>query len=115
MNLDHVFYFKKIVDRKYPDENYPNVDIQSVVAEVKRDIITLSDDDFIEVMISCFIPDLYKGMGKCEKLFTKLTELMVGEWWRRLGGTYRLPTKKAGTEDVELISDDFSIVCDADM
>ena len=52
-------------------------------------------------------------MGKCEKLFTKLTELMVGEWWRRLGGTYHLPTKKSGTEDVELIYDSFSIVCDA--
>ena len=42
-------------------------------------------------------------MGKKEKLFTKLTELMVGEWWRRIGGQYNLPTKKSGTEDVELI------------
>jgi hypothetical protein len=113
MNLDNVFYFKKIVDEKYPDEDRPAVDIQSVVDEVKDKIKSLSDPDFIEVIISCFIPDLYSGMGKCEKLFTKLTELMVGEWWRRMGGDYRLPTKKSGTEDVELKYGNYSIVCDA--
>jgi hypothetical protein len=113
MNLDNVFYFKNIVDTYYPDEDRPPVDIQQVVSVVKRDIQKLSDADFIEVIISCFIPDLYSGMGKCEKLFTKLTELMVGEWWRRLGGSYHLPTKKSGTEDVELIYGNTSIVCDA--
>ena len=113
MNLNNVFYFKNIVDSYYPDENRPPVDIQSVVEKVKKDITKLSDEDFTEVMISCFIPDLYSGMGKCEKLFTKLTELMVGEWWRRLGGSYHLPTKKSGTEDVELIYKNTSIVCDA--
>lgn len=113
MNLDNVFYFKNIVDTYYPDEDRPPVDIQQVVSVVKRDIQKLSDADFIEVIISCFIPDLYSGMGKCEKLFTKLTELMVGEWWRRLGGSYHLPTKKSGTEDVELIYRNTSIVCDA--
>lgn len=113
MNLNNVFYFKNIVDRYYPDENRAAVDIQSVVAQVQNQIQTLTDEDFIEVIISCFIPDLYSGMGKCEKLFTKLTELMVGEWWRRMGGSYRLPTKKSGTEDVELIYSNVSIACDA--
>lgn len=113
MKLSNVFYFKNIVDHYYPDENHPAVDIQSVVTVVKEDIKNLSDSDFIEVIISCFIPDLYSGMGKCEKLFTKLTELMVGEWWRRIGGSYNLPTKKSGTEDVELIYKKISIVCDA--
>ena len=113
MKLSNVFYFKNIVDGYYPDENRPAVDIQSVVAIVKEDIKKLSDADFIEVITSCFIPDLYSGMGKCEKLFTKLTELMVGEWWRRMGGSYNLPTKKSGTEDVELIYNTISIACDA--
>lgn len=113
MKLSNVFYFKNIVDHYYPDENRPAVDIQSVVAVVKEDIKKLTDADFIEVITSCFIPDLYSGMGKCEKLFTKLTELMVGEWWRRMGGSYNLPTKKSGTEDVELIYNTISIACDA--
>lgn len=113
MELSNIFYFKNIVDRYYPDENRPAVDIQAVVSVVKEEIKELPDADFSEVIISCFIPDLYSGMGKCEKLFTKLTELMVGEWWRRMGGAYNLPTKKSGTEDVELICDKISIVCDA--
>lgn len=113
MKLSNVFYFKNIVDQYYPDENRTAVDIQKVVAVVQKEIQKLNDDDFIEAIISCFIPDLYSGMGKREKLFTKLTELMVGEWWRRIGGDYRLPTKKSGTEDVELIYNNISIACDA--
>lgn len=113
MKRSNIFYFKNIVDSYYPDENCSPVNIQSVVRRVQVKIKTLSDEDFCEMMISCFIPDLYAGMGKCEKLFTKLTELMVGEWWRRMGGDYRLPTKKSGTEDVELIYKNTSIVCDA--
>jgi len=113
MDLRNVFYFKNIVDSYYPDEDRDPVAIQGVVESVQESITRLSDDDFSEVIISCFIPDLYSGMGKCEKLFTKLTELMVGEWWRRIGGTYRLPTKKSGTEDVELKYQNKSIACDA--
>lgn len=114
MNLSNVFYFKDIVDSVYPDENRAAVDIQAIVNELRESIQELSDDDFSEVIISCFIPDLYSGMGKKEKLFTKLTELMVGEWWRRMGGDYNLPTKKSGTEDVELIfNNSVHIVCDA--
>lgn len=112
MNVNNVFYIKNIVDKYYPTEDV-SVDTQTVVSFVKEDIKKLDDDSFSEMMISCFIPDLYSGMGKCEKLFTKLTELMVGEWWRRMGGSYKLPTKKSGTEDVELILDDSSVVCDA--
>lgn len=113
MKLSNIFYFRNIVDRYYPDENRPAVDIKYIVFVVKKDIKKIPDEDFIEVMISCFIPDLYSSMGKREKLFTKLTELMVGEWWRRMGGSYNLPTKKSGTEDVELIYNTISIACDA--
>lgn len=68
MYLDNVFYFKKIVDALYPDEDRPAVDIQSVVDEVRENIKSLSDSDFSEVIISCFIPDLYSGMGQDSKI-----------------------------------------------
>lgn len=113
MKLSNIFYFKNIVDSYYPDEKRPAVVMQQVVGRIRENIKDLSDEDFIEIIISCFIPDLYSGMGKREKLFTKLTELMVGEWWRRMGGQYNLPIKKSGTEDVELIYNSVSIVCDA--
>ena len=52
MNLDNVFFFKNIVDSYYPDEDRPPVDIQEVVSVVQKDITRLSDEDFIEVIIS---------------------------------------------------------------
>lgn len=111
MKKKNIFYLKEIVDKELPSEN-KTVDTKSVIDKVKIQIQTLSDDDFIEILIACFIPDLYKDQGKREKLFTKLSELLVGEWWRRLGGTFHLPTKKSGTEDVELIYHNVSVVCD---
>ncbi|MCD8220872.1 MAG: HindIII family type II restriction endonuclease [Clostridiales bacterium] len=113
MKLSNVFYFKHMVDYYYPDEDKSAVKIKTVIKKEQENIKLISDEDFTEIMICCFIPDLYSGMGKREKLFTKFTELMVGEWWRRMGGTYCLPTKKSGTQDVELIYDKISIVCDA--
>lgn len=113
MNPSNVFYFKNIVDSYYPNDDCDAVDIQSAVTKVTADINNLSDDDFIEVMIGCFIPDLYNEDGKREKLFTKLAELMVGEWWKRMGGSFELPTQKSSMEDVELIYNSISIVCDA--
>lgn len=112
MKKKNIFYLKEIVDKELPSE-HETVNTKSVVDKVKIQIQTLSDDDFIEILIACFIPDLYKDQGKREKLFTKLSELLVGEWWRRLGGTFHLPTKKSGTEDVELIYQNLSVVCDA--
>lgn len=112
MKDKNVFYIKNIVDSKIT-ENTPRVQTQKIVEETKTAITLLKDEDFIEVMIGCFIPDTYKDQGKKEKLYTKLSELVVGEWWRRMGGTYILPTKKSGTEDVEMILVDKSIVCDS--
>lgn len=112
MKDKNVFYIKNIVDGKITEET-PRVKTQKIVEETKNAITLLSNDDFIEVIIGCFIPDTYKDQGKKEKLYTKLSELVVGEWWRRMGGTYILPTKKSGTEDVEMILNDKSIVCDS--
>lgn len=112
MKDENAFYVKNIVDNEI-SENTKRVDTAKIVEKVQKNIIELSDKDFIEVMIGCFIPDVYRDQGKKEKLYTKISELLVGEWWRRMGGTYKLPTKKSGTEDVEMILNDCSIVCDA--
>lgn len=112
MENKNVFYVKNIVDDKI-SENTKSVQTIQIVKEVQKDIKKLSDKDFIEVMLGCFIPDVYRDQGKKEKLYTKISELLVGEWWRRMGGKYNLPTKKSGTEDVEIIFNNCSIVCDA--
>lgn len=112
MKDKNIFYIKNIVDKEITDST-KRVNTQKIVNTTKEEIKVLSDDDFIEILISCFIPDTYRDQGKKEKLYTKLSELLVGEWWRRMGGSYVLPTKKSGTEDVEMILENKSIVCDS--
>ena len=112
MKDKNIFYIKSIVDKEITDAT-KRVNTQKIVNTTKEEIKKLTNEDFIEVLISCFIPDTYRDQGKKEKLYTKLSELLVGEWWRRMGGVYVLPTKKSGTEDVEMILDNKSIVCNS--
>lgn len=100
-----------IVVRDLEDKLEP-VETNKLVEEFRKQIRVLDEKNFIEVMISCFIPDTYRGQGLREKLYTKLAEVIVGEWWIRLGGDIKLHTTKSGIEDVELIYSDKSIVCD---
>lgn len=121
MKENNIFLIKKFVDKQIPkymdiievEETEDIVQTQKIVKIFSKQIRELEEDDFIEVMISCFIPDTYRDNGRREKLYTKLAEVVVGEWWRRLGGKIVIPTTKSGTEDVELIIEDISIVCDA--
>lgn len=112
MKDKNIFYIMSIVDKEITDAT-KRVNTQKIVNTTKEEIKKLTNEGFIEVLISCFIPDTYRDQGKKEKLYTKLSELLVGEWWRRMGGVYVLPTKKSGTEDVEMILDNRSIVCDS--
>lgn len=112
MHLENVFFIMNFVDSKI-NEAENNKITSKLVEEFTLKLKSLSNSDFIEVLITCFIPDIYVDNGKKEKLYTKLVEVLVGEWWRRMGGTYNLPTKKSGREDVEIIYESKSIVCDA--
>lgn len=112
MKVSNIFLIKQFVDDNIT-ESTVKVETTKLVAKFQEDIKKLDDDDFIEMMISCFIPDTYRDNGKKEKLYTKLSEVVIGEWWKRLGGEFIIPTKKSGTEDVELINENISVVCDA--
>lgn len=123
MKKENIFFLKDFVDFKIPknmdivirelEENLGSIKTEDIVDEFIEKIKKLEDDDFIEVMIGTFIPDNYRDQGRREKLFTKLSEVVVGEWWNRIGGERIIPTLKSGTEDVELIYLNKSIVCDA--
>lgn len=112
MKDSNIFLIKKFVDKEI-SELVESVDTQKIVEKFINEIQDLEEEDFIEVLISCFIPDTYRDNGKREKLYTKLAEVLVGEWWNRIGGDFVIPTKKSGTEDVELNYSNKSIVCDA--
>ena len=123
MKDSNIFFIKNFVDRNIPkhkdivvrdlEENLEIIETNKLVSEFISQLKSLQEDDFIEVMISCFIPDTYRDQGRREKLYTKLAEVVVGEWWYRLGGDIVIHTAKSGTEDVELINNNESIVCDA--
>ena len=84
MKDKNIFYIKSIVDKEITDAT-KRVNTQKIVNTTKEEIKKLTNEDFIEVLIGCFIPDTYRDQGKKEKLYTKLSELLVGEWWRRMG------------------------------
>ena len=65
MKDENAFYVKNIVDNEI-SENTKRVDTAKIVEKVQKNIIELSDKDFIEVMIGCFIPDVYRDQGKKE-------------------------------------------------
>lgn len=112
MKDTNIFLIKQFVDSEINEYTKP-VKTKKLVTLFQEKIQQLNNEDFIEVMISCFIPDTYKKNGKKEKLYTKLAEVVVAEWWNRVGGQAIIQTKKSGTEDVELVFNDKSIVCDA--
>ena len=112
MKNTNIFLIKEFVDNKISEQT-EKVDTKELVKEFQKEIQQLDDEDFIEVMISCFIPDTYKNNGKKEKLYTKLAEVLVAEWWKRVGGQAIVQSKKSGIEDVELAFKAKSIVCDA--
>jgi hypothetical protein len=73
----------------------------------------LDDKDFAILLIhSGFIPDQYLNDSSDETLYSKLVEVLVAEWGRRVGHLTSLPTAKASLEDVTLVHEDAVIVSD---
>lgn len=86
------------------------------IATAFADQVTkLSSQEFAFLLChSGFIPETYGADSSQETLFSKLVEVLVGEWALRLGFTKTtLPTKKASIEDVTISDDEHVIVCDA--
>ena len=72
MKDKNIFYIKSIVDKEITDAT-KRVNTQKIVNTTKGEIKKLTNEDFIEVLIGCFIPDTYRDQGKKEKLYTKLS------------------------------------------
>ncbi len=64
INKNNIFLLKEIVDKTYPNEDMPPASIPEIVIRMKHLLSKICDADFIEMLIGCFIPDLYDGMGK---------------------------------------------------
>ncbi len=74
---------------------------EAAVKLLLAELASLSDQDFAFLLThSGFIPDHYGDDSSEETLYTKLIEVLLFEWGRRLGFDRRLPTAKSSTEDV---------------
>ena len=73
-----------------------------------------SDDQLADLLIySGYIPDLYDNDSSQETLFSKLVEVLVCEWARRMGFSSRFIKQKASYEDVNITINGKVLVCDA--
>ena len=87
-------------------------DASTNLSRVLREEFT---DDRLEKMImtSGWIPDLYANDSSEETLYSKMIEVLVAEWAKRIGGTGEYIKIKADHEDVKITIADSTIVCDA--
>lgn len=72
------------------------------------------DEEFCTLLICAgFIPDLYEADSSEETLFSKLVEVLVCEWAKRLGFYSAYVKEKGSYEDCIIIMNDKVVVCDA--
>lgn len=113
MEKHYFFLIQDVVDdafKKYPTINHDLISTNFQTMLQKN----FSDDQFADILIySGYIPDLYENDSSQETLFSKLVEVLVCEWARRMGFDSRYIKQKASYEDVNITIDGKILVCDA--
>lgn len=118
--MDKMIYYNYIynyieclnmVDAKGVPENinYVNI-IEDFKNKIDNDF--KDDKDFCNLLLTSFIPDCYRGNGTKEKLFTKLVEVLIYIWAKRMGLEAFIETQKSGKADVYILFDKKAILCD---
>lgn len=106
------FYIENFVDERFATGE--EIDHESIANSFLEKLEGLGTTEFEELLIiSGFIPDLYKSDSSKETLYTKLIEALVCEWVTRLGGRGTLVKQKASYEDVSIDLAGRVVVCDA--
>jgi len=91
----------------------PNSDV--LVPGLRAVLSKLTKQEFAFLLChSGFIPEEYEPDSSEETIYTKMVEVVVGEWAQRLGFNQTiLPKQKSSTEDITVADDKYLIVCDA--
>lgn len=113
MEKHYFFLLQEIVDDAF--NKYSSIDHELISANFQTKLQKeFSDDQLADLLIySGYIPDLYDNDSSQETLFSKLVEVLVCEWARRMGFTSRFIKQKASYEDVNITIDGKVLVCDA--
>ena len=113
MENHYFFLLQNIVDESFKTNSIINHDIISTNFQSMLEK-NFTDDQFAELLIySGYIPDSYEKDSSQETLFSKLIEVLVCEWAKRMGFSSRFIKQKASYEDVNIVIDNKVIVCDA--
>lgn len=91
----------------------PDSDV--LVPQLSTILAKLTTQEFAFLLChSGFIPEEFEPDSSEETIYTKMIEVVVGEWARRLGFDQTvLPKQKSSTEDITVADDKHLIVCDA--
>lgn len=106
-----MFYIKNYVDRNI---NSVNLNMDKIYSNFEVAISNLPNDDFCNILLfSGFIPDLYSNDSKEETLYSKLVEIVVSVWAKKLNLHSDYVKQKASYEDINIKINNKIIVCDA--
>lgn len=95
-------------------ESNSTIDSDKIAKSFSDYLKTLSNDNFVNKLICTgFIPDIYESDSSEETLFTKLVEVMTSEWARRMGFESEYVKQKASYQDVNIVINGKTIVCDS--
>ena len=117
MSKDYFFDIMNITNAQMKNYRSKGMDVdhecvaKSFMEYLKNDY---SDEELCN-LIACagFIPDVYESDSSDETLFTKLIEVLVAEWATRMGYTAHFVKEKASYEDVNIVINEETVVCDA--
>lgn len=113
MEKHYFFLLQEVVDDAF--KKFSTIDHDLISANFQSKLQKeFSDDQLADLLIySGYIPDLYDNDSSQETLFSKLVEVLVCEWARRMGFSSRFIKQKASYEDVNITINGKVLVCDA--
>lgn len=90
-----------------------NISTDEICVKFEKKVNGLSDIEFANLLLfSGFIPDLYANDSSEETLYSKLVEVLIYIWAKRVNITCNYVKQKASYEDVNMDINGKSIVCD---
>lgn len=109
---NNFFLLQSVVDQAFIGTRSVNTDAVSEAFQ-RQTLRNMDDSAITDLLIySGFIPDLY-GNDSCEEtLYSKLVEVLVCEWAKRMGFTSHFIKQKASYEDVNIAINGKTVVCD---
>lgn len=113
MEKHYFFLLQEVVDDAFKKFSTIDHDLISTNFQSKLQK-EFSDSQLADLLIySGYIPDLYDNDSSQETLFSKLIEVLVCEWARRMGFSSHFIKQKASYEDVNITINGKVLVCDA--